>query len=132
MYFIHYFYYKNIGYVWRGIKTNPRLKNSTAPPGFEIPGSATGSIIIIIYAIYLMFSMWSSSCRCLGNSSLSLDSPLLESLMMKTRGHFPTLEYFLLLKNMVKGCYNKYNYNRVARCKWCCLDCFSGFFINLV
>ena len=40
MYIIYYSYYKNIGYVWRDIKTNPRPKNSTAPPGFEIPGSA--------------------------------------------------------------------------------------------
>ena len=31
MYFIHYSCYKHIGYVWRGIKTNPRPKNSTAP-----------------------------------------------------------------------------------------------------
>ena len=30
-YFIYYSCYKHIGYVWRGIKTNPRLKNSTAP-----------------------------------------------------------------------------------------------------
>ena len=30
MYFIHYPYNKNIGYVWRGIKTTPRPKNSTA------------------------------------------------------------------------------------------------------
>ena len=31
MYFIHYSCYKHIGYVWRGIKTNPRPKNSTVP-----------------------------------------------------------------------------------------------------
>ena len=31
MYFIHYSCCKHIGYVWRGIKTNPRPKNSTAP-----------------------------------------------------------------------------------------------------
>ena len=31
MYFIHYSCYKHIGYVWRGLKTNPRPKNSTAP-----------------------------------------------------------------------------------------------------
>ena len=31
MYFIHYSCYKQIEYVWRGIKTNPRPKNSTAP-----------------------------------------------------------------------------------------------------
>ena len=40
MYFIHYSYNKNIGYVWRGFKTNPRPKNSP-PSRFEIPGSAT-------------------------------------------------------------------------------------------
>ena len=42
MNFIPYSYYKNIRYVRRGIKTNSRPKNSTAPPGFEIPGSAQG------------------------------------------------------------------------------------------
>ena len=31
MYFIHYSCYKHIGYVWRGIKTNPKPKNSSAP-----------------------------------------------------------------------------------------------------
>ena len=31
MYFIHYSCYKHIEYVWRGIKTTPRPKNSTAP-----------------------------------------------------------------------------------------------------
>ena len=31
-FFIHYSCYKNIGFVWGGIKTNPRPKNST-PPG---------------------------------------------------------------------------------------------------
>ena len=31
MYFIHYSCYKHIEYVWRGIKTNPSPKNSTAP-----------------------------------------------------------------------------------------------------
>ena len=31
MYFIHYSCYKHIGSVWRGIKTNPKPKNSTAP-----------------------------------------------------------------------------------------------------
>ena len=46
MYFIHYSCYKHIGYVWRGIKTNPKPKNCPAPgprppPRFEIPGSAT-------------------------------------------------------------------------------------------
>ena len=30
MYFIHYSCYKHIGYVWRGLKTNPRPKESTA------------------------------------------------------------------------------------------------------
>ena len=37
MYFIHYSCYKHIGYVWRGIKTNPKPKNSTTqgpPPPF--------------------------------------------------------------------------------------------------
>ena len=28
---IHYSYYENIGYVWKGIKTSHRPKNSTAP-----------------------------------------------------------------------------------------------------
>ena len=31
MYFIHYSYYKNIGYVWKGIKTNPRPKRDRTP-----------------------------------------------------------------------------------------------------
>ena len=31
MYSIHYSCYIHIGYVWRGIKTNPRPKTSTAP-----------------------------------------------------------------------------------------------------
>ena len=34
-----------IGYVWKGIKTNPRSQEfyraGTAPPGFEIPGTVT-------------------------------------------------------------------------------------------
>ena len=46
MYFTHYSYYKNKGYVWRVIKTNPRLKNSTTHPGFEIPGSTTEILLI--------------------------------------------------------------------------------------
>ena len=29
----------------KGHQNKPQTKNSTAPPGFEIPGSATGSII---------------------------------------------------------------------------------------
>ena len=29
IYFIHYSYDQNIGYVWRGFKTNPRPRNST-------------------------------------------------------------------------------------------------------
>ena len=46
MYLVHYSCYKHIGYMWRGIKTNPIPKNSTAPgprppPPFEIPGSVT-------------------------------------------------------------------------------------------
>ena len=36
MYFIHYSYYKSIGYVWKGIKTK-----FYRAPGLEIPGSAT-------------------------------------------------------------------------------------------
>ena len=35
MYFIFYFYYKNIGYVWRGIEQSPDPKNSTSPPLFD-------------------------------------------------------------------------------------------------
>ena len=31
MYFIQYFYYKNIGNVWRGIKTNARPKRDRTP-----------------------------------------------------------------------------------------------------
>ena len=45
MNFILYTQYKNIEYVWRGIKTIPRpqelYRARTAPPSFEIPGSAT-------------------------------------------------------------------------------------------
>ena len=57
MYIIQYSYYKNTGYVWRGIKTNPRPKNSTASgprplPRFEIPGSATVFCPRWIFLIY--------------------------------------------------------------------------------
>ena len=40
MYFILYSNYKSLGCV-RGNQNSP--KNSTAPPGFEISGSATGN-----------------------------------------------------------------------------------------
>ena len=46
MYLILESNYKNVGFVIRGIKTILRPKEfyraGTAPPGFEIPGSATG------------------------------------------------------------------------------------------
>ena len=45
MYFIHYSCYKNIGYMRKGASKQPPylrvLLRRTAPPGFEIPGSAT-------------------------------------------------------------------------------------------
>ena len=50
MYFNHYSYYKHIGYVGRGIKTNPRpkiLPRWDRAPGFQIPGSATDVLLLV-------------------------------------------------------------------------------------
>ena len=59
-----------MGYVWRGTKSNPRpqefYRAGTAPPGFEIPGSATD----VDRENYLM---WANTERCVKvSASLTL------------------------------------------------------------
>ena len=49
--FTLYYHYKNIVSVSRGIKKIPDHKSYTAPPGSEIPGSAT-----ILSLIHFSFS----------------------------------------------------------------------------
>ena len=51
--YIYVYDKQNIGYMWRGIKTNPRSQEfyraGIATPGFEIPGSATAMLHLSIW-----------------------------------------------------------------------------------
>ena len=92
------------------------FENSTAPPAFEIPGSATGSIIYIcslpdVLYVELFLQMFRKQQSFTGLPTTRITDD-------EDQGAFSNLRILPFIEKYGKGLLQQiYNYNRVARCK---------------